>query len=154
MWTKALEREISEALVLYIKKLNDESENGSLVIVEGKRDVRAIRSLGYSGNILMLCHNFNFDKLEQKAKKYRKIILLFDLDREGRSLTKKTAILLESKNHVIDLFFRRYLSSITYGRINQIEELSRFAQYIVTEMREYLSQENKYKKKIRLIKIS
>lgn len=129
-----MEREISEALILYIKKLNDESENGSLVIVEGKRDVSALKSLGYGGNIMMLCHNNNFDKLEQKAKKYHRIILLFDLDREGRSLSKKSAKLLEGKNHVIDIFFRHNLSSITYGRINQIEELSRFTQHIVTEM--------------------
>lgn len=133
MWTKVLEREVSESLVLYIKNLNDESENGSLVIVEGKRDVKALRSLGFLGKILMFCNNNNFDSLVYEAEKYHKIILLFDLDREGRSLTKKAAILLEGKKHVIDLFFRRNLSSITYGKIKQIEELIRFSKYIVTE---------------------
>ncbi len=131
MRSEILNREISEALVLYVKKLNDESINGSLVVVEGKRDVSALRSLGFVGKILMLCHNNNFDRLVTEAEKYRKIILLLDLDREGRSLTKKSAILLEGKKHKIDIFFRRNLSSITYGRVKQIEELSKYAEYIV-----------------------
>ena len=131
MQTEVLNRKISEALVLYIKKLNDESKNGSLVVVEGKRDVRALRSIGFIGKILMLCHNNNFDRFISEAGKYHKIILLLDLDRKGRSLTKKAAILLEGKKHVIDLYFRRNLSSITCGRVKQIEELSKYAEYIV-----------------------
>jgi|TARA_B100001971_G_scaffold47450_1_gene42435 5S rRNA maturation endonuclease (ribonuclease M5) len=131
MQTEVLNRKISEALVLYIKKLNDESKNGSLVVVEGKRDVRALRSMGFIGKILMLCHNNNFDRFISEAGKYHKIILLLDLDRKGRSLTKKAAILLEGKKHVIDLYFRRNLSSITCGRVKQIEELSKYAEYIV-----------------------
>ena len=131
MQTEVLNRKISEALVLYIKKLNDESKNGSLVVVEGKRDVRALRSIGFIGKILMLCHNNNFDRFISEAGKYHKIILLLDLDSEGRSLTKKAAILLEGKKHVIDLYFRRNLSSITCGRVKQIEELSKYAEYIV-----------------------
>ena len=131
MQTEILNRKISEALVLYIKKLNNESKNGSLVVVEGKRDVRALRSMGFIGKILMLCHNNNFDRFISEAGKYHKIILLLDLDREGRSLTKKAAILLEGKKHVIDLYFRRNLSSITCGRVKQIEELSKYAEYIV-----------------------
>jgi 5S rRNA maturation endonuclease (ribonuclease M5) len=131
MQTEVLNRKISEALVLYIKKLNNESKNGSLVVVEGKRDVRALRSMGFVGKILMLCHNNNFDRFISEAGKYHKIILLLDLDREGRSLTKKAAILLEGKKHVIDLYFRRNLSSITCGRVKQIEELSKYAEYIV-----------------------
>ena len=132
MQTEVLNRKISEALVLYIKKLNNESKNGSLVVVEGKRDVRALRSMGFIGKILMLCHNNNFDRFISEAGKYHKIILLLDLDREGRSLTKKAAILLEGKKHVIDLYFRRNLSSITCGRVKQIEELRKYAEYIVT----------------------
>jgi 5S rRNA maturation endonuclease (ribonuclease M5) len=131
MRNEDLNREIAESLVLYIKNLNDESNNGSLVVVEGKRDVNALRSLGFTGKILMLCHNNNFDRLVSEAEKYRKIILLLDLDRKGRSLTKKSAILLEGKKHKIDLFFRRNLSSITCGRVKQIEELSKYAEYIV-----------------------
>ena len=131
MQTEILNRKISEALVLYIKKLNNESKNGSLVVVEGKRDVRALRSMGFIGKILMLCHNNNFDRFISEAGKYHKIILLLDLDRKGRSLTKKAAILLEGKKHVIDLYFRRNLSSITCGRVKQIEELSKYAEYIV-----------------------
>ena len=130
MRSEILDREILDALILYIKKLNDESENGALVIVEGKRDFKALRSLGFVGKIMMLCHNGNFTKLVEEAEKYQKVILLFDLDREGSSLTKKAAMLLEGKKNIFDLFFRRKLSSTTHGKVKHIEELSRFTEHM------------------------
>ncbi len=126
----ALDREIAESLALYVKKLNDASVNGALVVVEGKRDVKALRAVGFAGRVVMLCHNSSLNRLLEEAEKYRKTILLLDLDREGRSLTKKAATLLEEKKNTIDLYFRRKLSSTTRGRVKQIEELSRYAEYL------------------------
>ncbi len=124
-----LERNIAEDLAAYVKKLNDESVNGAIVVVEGVRDVEALKSIGFVGNVFMLCHNSNLQTLAEKAKNYRKTILLLDLDREGRSLTKKAALLLEKKS-AIDLYFRRELSSTTRGRVKHIEELRRFKEYL------------------------
>ncbi len=124
------DRAIAESLALYVRKLNDASRNGALVVVEGKRDVKALRSIGFAGRVVMLCHNSNLKLLVEEAEKYRKTILLLDLDREGRSLTKKAATLLEEKKNTIDLYFRRKLSSTTRGRVKQIEELSRFSEYL------------------------
>lgn len=124
-----LERNIAEDLAAYVKKLNDESVNGAIVVVEGIRDVKALRAIGFVGNVFMLCHNSNLQTLTEKAKNYRKTILLLDLDREGRSLTKKAALRLEKKS-VIDLYFRRELSSTTRGRVKHIEELRRFKEYL------------------------
>ncbi|MCL4437415.1 MAG: hypothetical protein M1387_12000, partial [Thaumarchaeota archaeon] len=68
--------------------------------------------------------------LLSEAAKYRKAILLLDLDREGRSLTKKAAVMLGDNKSAIDLFFRRELSSVTRGRVRHIEELSRYRDYL------------------------
>lgn len=130
MWGSVLERKIAESLILYVKKLNDESRNGALVVVEGVRDVKALRSIGFVGSVLMLCHNSNLKLLVEEAEKYRKTILLFDLDREGRSLTKKAVTLLEEKKNTVDLYFRRQLSSTTRGRVKHIEELKRFTEHL------------------------
>ena len=35
----------------FIEMLNEESENGSMIVVEGKRDVEALSRAGYNGNI-------------------------------------------------------------------------------------------------------
>jgi 5S rRNA maturation endonuclease (ribonuclease M5) len=128
--SSALEREIAESLVLYVKRLNDESRNGALVVVEGRRDIEALRAIGFEGKVIMLCHNGSLRKLVQEAENHRKTILLLDLDRKGRSLTKKAAIILEGNKCVIDLYFRRELVSATRGRVNHVEELSRFKEYL------------------------
>ena len=126
----SLDREISESLVLYVRRLNDESKNGALVVVEGLRDLRALRAIGFDGDVLMFCHNGGKHLLIDEAAKYRKTILLLDLDHEGRALTKKAALLLEEKKNSIDLFFRRELPSVTRGRVRHIEELSRYKDYL------------------------
>jgi len=122
----SLERLIVESLLIYIKNLNEESRNGALVVVEGKRDVRALRGIGFNGKIFMLCHNNTLIKLIDEARKFSKIILLFDLDRKGRSLTKKSFIVLEAKKNIVDLSFRRQLTSLTRGKVIHIEELNQF----------------------------
>ena len=119
------EQEVIYSLVLFIKKLNDESSNGALVVVEGIRDVNALNSLGYIGPIYMLCQK-DLLHLISETKKYKKTILLLDLDREGKRLTKKVILMLHENKLVVDLFFRRELTPITKGRVKHIEELDRY----------------------------
>ncbi len=125
-----LERTIAESLEIYVKKLNDASKNGALVVVEGRNDLEALRSIGFDGSVHMLCHNSNLILLVKEAEKYQKTILLLDLDRKGRSLTKKAMTILEGKKNPVDLFFRRELRTTTRGRVKQIEDLHRFKDYL------------------------
>ncbi|MCP8310111.1 MAG: toprim domain-containing protein [Candidatus Methylarchaceae archaeon HK01B] len=122
------EEDILQALTLFVRKLNDESKNGALVVVEGQHDAEALESIGFKGKTFQLCHNRSLIELSSEAEKYRKVILLLDLDRKGRVLTKKAAIILQGKNKKIDLFFRREIAKATKGRIRQIEELTRFGE--------------------------
>jgi 5S rRNA maturation endonuclease (ribonuclease M5) len=119
-----------ESVRSFIRKLNDESSNGALVVVEGPRDARALRALGFQGDLTTLSKNGGIVRLAGMAAQYRRTILLFDLDQEGRSLTKKAARMLEGKNNAIDLFFRRALVAATKGGIRQVEELGRFTEYV------------------------
>ena len=41
-------------LRIFVDKLNIESENGSIIVVEGKRDVEALIRVGFTGNITVL----------------------------------------------------------------------------------------------------
>jgi len=124
------DQNIIQRLILFIRKLNDECKNGALVVVEGQRDARALESIGFKGDLFLLCHNKSLVKLASEAERYKKTILLLDLDEKGRELTKKAAIILQEKNIKIDLFFRRELAKATKGKIRHIEELNRFSDYL------------------------
>lgn len=125
-----VDHQLIEDLALFIRRLNDESNNNALVIVEGQRDARALVSIGFKGDPVMLCHNESLVDLATQMEKYKKAILLLDLDRKGRALTKKAALILQEKKNVIDLHFRRELARITKGRIRNVEGLSRFEEYL------------------------
>ena len=128
---KELSDDIMQEVFLFIRNLNFDAENDSLVVVEGKRDKEALRSLGFTGKILMLCHRGGMKNLIENAEFYRKMILLLDLDREGKALTGKAAKLLWGRT-TIDLSYRKKLGAIAEGRIRHIEELSKFKDYTPT----------------------
>ncbi|MBI2185175.1 MAG: toprim domain-containing protein [Thaumarchaeota archaeon] len=118
-----------EAVRSFVKKLNDECSNGAIVVVEGPRDAKALGAIGFNGSLITLYGN-RLTKLVAKAEKHSRTILLFDLDQEGRSLTKKAALILEGKKQPIDLFFRRELAHATKGHVRHVEELARFKEYL------------------------
>jgi 5S rRNA maturation endonuclease (ribonuclease M5) len=124
-----LDQEFLLSLSDLVTTLNQESDEGALVVVEGKKDVHALSMLGFRGESLMLCNNHSILDLPETAVNYTKVILLFDFDRTGRYLTCKAASLLERRVK-IDLNFRRRLRTASRGRIHYIEELGRFHEYL------------------------
>ena len=112
------EQEISE-LQKFVFQLN--SVEG-VVVVEGKRDLIALRKLGYQGKILEF-HKFGgINNFADSVAKYKKIILLFDRDKKGRYLTGKTIQLLQRRTRV-DLYYKKKLRQITKGKIMFVEQL-------------------------------
>ena len=113
------EQEISK-IKDFVFELN--SIKNSVVVVEGKRDSSALKKLGYSGKILEF-HRFGgmIDFVDSVAK-YERLIILFDRDKKGRTLTEKTIQLLQRRTKV-DLSFKRKLRIITKGKIMFIEQL-------------------------------
>jgi 5S rRNA maturation endonuclease (ribonuclease M5) len=120
------EQEIIE-LKNFIFQLN--SMKDSVVVVEGKRDSIALKKLGYSGKILEF-HKFGgmIDFTDSVAK-YKNLIILFDRDKKGRTLTGKTIQLLQRRTKV-DLSFKRKLREITKGKIMFIEQLVCYESYL------------------------
>ncbi|MGI0079884.1 MAG: toprim domain-containing protein [Nitrososphaerales archaeon] len=114
-----------ESLSDYMRKLND--EENALVVVEGVRDAKALRDSGFGGDIFMLCHNTNVTKLEDKALKFKKTILLLDNDSEGMKLTARTQKILRGRVK-LDLSYQRSLLPASKGKIRHIEELSNYSE--------------------------
>jgi 5S rRNA maturation endonuclease (ribonuclease M5) len=114
-------REINE----FVNQINSESVQESLILVEGKRDLEALSYLGCDGNI-RIYHNFKnpIDVVDKFRDKYKKLIILLDLDRTGEIMTKKICNMLSQR--YIDQSYRMRLLSITQGRIKNIEELKSF----------------------------
>jgi 5S rRNA maturation endonuclease (ribonuclease M5) len=120
------EQEIIE-LKNFIFQLN--SMEDSIVVVEGKRDSIALKKLGYTGKVLEFYKFAGMVDFADSVSKYKKLIILFDRDKKGRTLTGKTIQLLQRRTK-IDLTFKRKLREITKGKIMYIEQLVCYESYL------------------------
>jgi 5S rRNA maturation endonuclease (ribonuclease M5) len=120
------EEEVIE-LKNFIFQLN--SMKDSVVVVEGKRDSIALKKLGYSGKILEFHRFGGMIDFTDSVSKYKRLIILFDRDKKGRTLTGKTIQLLQRRTK-IDLSFKKKLREITKGKIMFIEQLVCYESYL------------------------
>jgi 5S rRNA maturation endonuclease (ribonuclease M5) len=115
----------------FIDMLNEEAENGSVIVVEGKRDVEALERVGFTGSITVFNHFKGItDFVDNHYKNSKKIILLLDMDRTGKHLTSKLLAQLQHTGTNVNLFYKRTLSKITNGRVKHVEELSIYAPHL------------------------
>jgi len=121
------EKEIIE-LKNFIFELN--SMEDSIVVVEGKRDSTALKKLGYTGKVLEFHRFGGMIDFVDSVSKYKRLIILFDRDKKGRTLTDKTIQLVQRRTK-IDLSFKRKLRVITKGKIMFIEQLVCYESYLV-----------------------
>ncbi|HEX9914322.1 MAG TPA: toprim domain-containing protein [Candidatus Bathyarchaeia archaeon] len=88
-----------------LKLLLSEIElNVDLVLVEGQRDVEALRSLGYAGSVAT-CSRFcvNYAELaEMIAGENDRVLVLTDFDQEGNELNARFSELLERMGVVVE----------------------------------------------------
>jgi 5S rRNA maturation endonuclease (ribonuclease M5) len=115
-------------LYQFVNILNYESEIGSIIVVEGKRDLEALRSIGFDGDVVVF-HNFRGigEFVHNIAMRNRKVILLLDMDRKGKVLTSKILKHLNSSCQHDYLQTKRRLAQITRGRLKHIEDLKSFS---------------------------
>ena len=92
------------------------------VIVEGRRDVAALKTLGVR-KVLCLNHRPIYKVAEDAAAKSRKVIILTDLDREGKKIYGKIKTQLQALGVEVDNYFREFLLRKT--KLRQIEGLRR-----------------------------
>jgi 5S rRNA maturation endonuclease (ribonuclease M5) len=121
------EQEIHE-IRNFIIRLN--SMKDSIVIVEGKKDAFALKKLGFAGQIMEFHKCGGMINFADSVARYEKLIILFDRDRKGNYLTRKTIELLQRRTK-IDLSFKRKLTVITRGKIMFIEQLVCYESYLV-----------------------
>jgi 5S rRNA maturation endonuclease (ribonuclease M5) len=126
-WNERRFERFEEFLSGFIKELNDLSDEGGAVLVEGKRDVAALKGLGYSGPILSVSSLTPREALRQKlGAGVRRVVILTDLDAEGRRLASRCIKLLAREGVRSSLAQRRRLSAASRGAFLHIENLGRF----------------------------
>jgi 5S rRNA maturation endonuclease (ribonuclease M5) len=118
--------EVSE-LRDFINSLN--SEQDSIVVVEGKRDSAALKKLGYTERVLEFHRFGGLTKFTDSVSRHKNLIILFDSDRKGRYLTRRVIEQLEHRTR-IDLSYKKRLIEITKGRVRAIEELIQYESFV------------------------
>ena len=123
-----IERKLEEINKL-LEELRQISSEGALVIVEGKRDIRSLRSLGVKGEILPVKasgRSFIDVLAEMERRRVAEVILLMDFDRRGREWTTRLAKHLEEMRAKPNLTFWRRLLSLAGRDVKDIESLARY----------------------------
>lgn len=115
-----------EFLAGFVIDLNVLSETGWSVLVEGKRDARALRKLGFIGKQVTISSVGRYGVSAFGGA--TKVIILTDLDREGAVLTSRYLKLLSHDGLRISTRERRRLKIASRGVFLHVENLSRFAQ--------------------------
>ncbi|MBI2548331.1 toprim domain-containing protein [Candidatus Woesearchaeota archaeon] len=96
------------------------------IIVEGKKDMAALRSLGLTNTIVTLNSKPLFSIVEEVATKYRDAIILTDLDEEGKKLYGSLHRGLNHYGVRIHNEIRHFL--LRHTSLRQIEGLSTYYQ--------------------------
>ena len=109
-----LRKEAEEELLNLLDKIKE-----GQVIVEGKRDKKALCLLGFN-NVLTI----NKGIYETAEKTKDSVIVLTDYDSEGRKIAKKLNLVLQSLGRSVDRETRRKIGLLfTKLEIRKIEEL-------------------------------
>ena len=102
----------------------------SPVIVEGKRDTKALRNLGFGGIIIELNDGHSLlstvENIAHKFGRRSKFVVLTDWDRTGEILAKQLKEYGESCDLIPNLRIRQKLSILSSKEITCIEELPTF----------------------------
>ncbi len=107
----------------------EESEKGKLVIVEGKKDLQALRQLGVNGKVLMVKtggKSFLQAVAEIEKLGVSEVVLLLDFDRRGREGTKRLRRDLEHSKIKVNGNFWQVLLGLLGNHVQCVEGLPNY----------------------------
>lgn len=110
-----------DELMAEIKKLR---QSGKAVIVEGIKDKRALEKFGIK-RVFTLSRKPIYAVIEEVSDKHKEVVILTDLDKEGKQLFGRLNTGLQHLGVKVDKKFREFLFKKT--KLRQIEGLTRYA---------------------------
>ena len=108
-----------------VSELNTLAAEGWVVLVEGPRDASAMTGLGYRGALITVSSLARSGT--QALEKAAGVIIMTDLDREGRQLAARYTRRLSHDGFQTSLLQRKRLLVASRGVFRHVENLSRFA---------------------------
>lgn len=109
-----------EGLILELQQMSDK---GAVIIVEGKRDRKALRALGITGDIELGTKKSILVFCEDVAREYNNVIVLTDWDEKGDKLASLMEGYLRSTSAAVNMDIRRKIKNLVQKRIKDIESL-------------------------------
>ncbi len=100
-----------------------------VIIVEGARDIKALRNFGCQAEIETLAHVGlgDYELAEQVASRYNRVLILTDYDAEGICLNQKFSSIFEHKDVKIDKGLRnrirRLMTTIGVYAIESLDNI-------------------------------
>lgn len=122
-------KEKEEKILRVLECLREESAKGTPIIVEGKKDIEALRNLGVEGKIITAKTGGKslLDVISELEKtSVKEIILLFDFDRRGKEWTKHLKQQLERTRTKANVTFWLELLKLVSRDIKDIEGLTSY----------------------------
>lgn len=109
---------------LWTKLLAEADDGRTVVVVEGERDRRAVRGLGWTGPVVVVHRGRPISATASGLVAGRgKVIVLTDWDTEGGHLARRLRDFLTAENVRLDLDYRRRLARILRGELTHVEGL-------------------------------
>ena len=130
-------KEKAEQIQQILEQLAEESRNGKPIIVEGRKDEQALKSLGVIGKIVFVKKGLKtiidvVSEIEDKSPK--EVILMLDFDREGRELTEKLKNHMEKEGIKANIHYWIKLSSLTGREVKDVEGLATYMKTLRTRL--------------------
>lgn len=115
-----------EKLEELILELHVMSDMGAIIIVEGRKDVESLRSLGINGEIKLSSQQPLIDITEQLSRCGKNIVILTDWDRKGGMVARKIIDYLQAYGIISNTDIRRRIGFLVKKRIKDIESLRKY----------------------------
>ena len=112
-----------EELILELKNLSDA---GVIIVVEGRKDVESLRSLGINGDIKLSSQQPLLNFTEVLSRCGKDIVILTDWDRKGSMAARKIIDYLHAYGIVPNTDIRAKIGFLVKKRIKDIESLSKY----------------------------
>ena len=135
MSTRLKEKE--EKILRILNAIAEESAKGKPIVVEGKKDVDALRASGVAGAVLTVKtggKSFLDAVSEIEKMGASEVILFLDFDRRGKEGTKRLKQSLERTKIKPNVKFWRALSALVGKEIQCVESLTAYLNTLRTKV--------------------
>lgn len=124
-----------EKIIKLIEELKDQNSK-TPILVEGNRDIKALRNLGFTGTIIKINEGLTLRHVaENIAETYREIIIFTDWDRKGNILEKSMITYLQYYNVTCNIEFKRKIAYYSKREIRCVEDLFHYVLQITEKIK-------------------